>query len=232
MIVIKTSYEGELDMIKTVIFDMDGLMFDTERLGDVCWHKAAEKMGVTMPKELLEEMRGMNREACNQVLINHFGESFPVDDLRKRKMDYTEKMLEEEGVPVKKGLCELLSFLKTHGYRTVLATSTSSSSALKLLKMADVEKYFDRMIFGNMVEHSKPDPEIFRLAVQKAYTKPEECLVLEDSPKGVEAAYRAGCRVFMIPDCVEPDEKTAGMAEKVLPSLEDVLANLKQKAAV
>ena len=214
-------------MIKTVIFDMDGLMFDTERLGNEAWRFAGEKMGVSIQQEMLDSMKGVNPADCNTIIHSYLGENFDAWYLRKVKEDYMDRYLEEKGVPVKKGLHELLSYLKTHGYRTVLATGTLEDRALRLLKGADVEKYFDHLVFGNMVEKSKPEPDIFLLAAEKAYTDPENCLVLEDSPNGVRAAHAAGCHVIMVPDEIGPTQELKGMVDDVADSLESVLEMMK-----
>lgn len=214
-------------MIKTVIFDMDGLMFDTERLSDEGWYFAADKMNVTIQQEMLDSMKGVNRLGCDRILHSHLGETFDVEYLRKKKNDYIEGYLKEHGVPEKKGLHELLSYLKTHGYLTVLATGTGEEQALKMLKQADVEKYFDHLVFGNMVERCKPEPDIFLLAAEKAYTAPENCLVLEDSPNGIKSAHGAGCHAIMVPDRIAPDEELKAMADDVAESLEDVLEMMK-----
>ncbi|MCI7099120.1 MAG: HAD family phosphatase [Lachnospiraceae bacterium] len=209
-------------MIKTVIFDMDGLMFDTERLNNEAWIAAAQKMGKTIQKEMLDSMKGVNRVECDKIMRSWLGEDLNLDYMRTLKQKYTEQYLKDNGVPVKKGLRELLSYLKTHRYTVVLSTSTSENEALRLLKMADVEKYFDHLVFGNMVEKSKPEPDIFLEAVRRAYTKPENCLVLEDSPNGVRAAHAAGCHVVMVPDMVPATEELRTMTDDVVESLEDV----------
>lgn len=209
-------------MIKTVIFDMDGLMFDTERLNNEAWIAAAQKMGKTIQKEMLDSMKGVNRVECDKIMRSWLGEDLNLDYMRTLKQKYTEQYLKDNGVPVKKGLRELLSYLKTHRYTVVLSTSTSENEALRLLKMADVEKYFDHLVFGNMVEKSKPEPDIFLEAVRRAYTKPENCLVLEDSPNGVRAAHAAGCHVVMVPDMVPATEELRAMTDDVVESLEDV----------
>lgn len=209
-------------MIKTVIFDMDGLMFDTERLNNEAWTAAAQKMGKTVQKEMLDSMKGVNRVGCDKIMRSWLGEDLNLDYMRTLKQAYTEQYLKDNGVPVKKGLRELLSYLKTHRYTVVLSTSTSENEALRLLKMADVEKYFDHLVFGNMVEKSKPEPDIFLEAVRRAYTEPENCLVLENSANGVRAAHAAGCHVIMVPDTVPATEELRAMADDVAESLEDV----------
>ena len=201
---------------------MDGLMFDTERLNNEAWIAAAQKMGKTIQKEMLDSMKGVNRVECDKIMRSWLGEDLNLDYMRTLKQKYTEQYLKDNGVPVKKGLRELLSYLKTHRYTVVLSTSTSENEALRLLKMADVEKYFDHLVFGNMVEKSKPEPDIFLEAVRRAYTKPENCLVLEDSPNGVRAAHAAGCHVVMVPDMVPATEELRAMTDDVVESLEDV----------
>lgn len=206
---------------------MDGLMFDTERLSDEAWRFAADKMGVTIQQKMLDSIKGTNHAGSNKIICSYLGESFDVEYLRKVKETHMNECLEKYGVPVKKGLHELLSYLKTHGYLTVLATGTSEDRALSLLKMADVEKYFDHLVFGNMVEKCKPEPDIFLAAVNKVYASPENCLVLEDSPNGVKAAHAAGCHVIMVPDRIAPTEELRAMADDVAESLEDVLEMMK-----
>lgn len=201
---------------------MDGLMFDTERLNNEAWTAAAQKMGKTVQKEMLDSMKGVNRVGCDKIMRSWLGEDLNLDYMRTLKQAYTEQYLKDNGVPVKKGLRELLSYLKTHRYTVVLSTSTSENEALRLLKMADVEKYFDHLVFGNMVEKSKPEPDIFLEAVRRAYTEPENCLVLEDSANGVRAAHAAGCHVIMVPDTVPATEELRAMADDVAESLEDV----------
>ncbi|MDO5410325.1 MAG: HAD family phosphatase [Lachnospiraceae bacterium] len=210
-------------MIKTVIFDMDGLMFDTEHLSNEAWCEAGKKLDITIDPEMLNSMKGTNRVESEKIIRSYLGENIHLEYLRTLKQEYVDQYLKENGVPVKKGLTELLSYLKTHGYNTVVATSTSEEKAEKLLKMADVEKYFDHLIFGNMVERGKPEPDIFLEAAHRAYTAPEKCLVLEDSLKGVEAAYVAGCQVIMIPDCIPANERTREIADDIVESLYDVL---------
>lgn len=214
-------------MIKTVIFDMDGLMFDTERLSNEAWRFAADKMGITIKQEMLDSMKGVSRAGCDKIILSYLGEDFDLPYFRKVKAEYVERYLKEQGVPMKKGLHELLSYLKTHGYGAVLATGTLEEDAIKLLKMADVEKYFDHLVFGSMTMKSKPAPDIFLTAVDKAYTSPEKCLVLEDSPNGVKAARAAGCHVIMVPDGIAPTEELRELADDVVDSLEDVLEMMK-----
>ena len=206
---------------------MDGLMFDTERLSNQAWRLAGEKMGITIQQEMLDSMKGVNRVECDKILRFWLGENTDLKYLRSLKDGYMEQDLKDHGVPVKRGLRELLSYLKTHGYKTVLATSASEDRAQGTLKMADVEKYFDHLIFGNMIEKSKPEPDIFLEAARKAYTKPEDCLVLEDSPNGITAAHAAGCHTIMVPDMTPASEEQKELADDVVDSLEDVLEMLK-----
>lgn len=214
-------------MIKTVIFDMDGLMFDTEHLSNEAWRYAADKMGITIRQEMLDSMKGVSRNGCDKIILSYLGENFDLAYFRKVKGEYVDQYLKEHGVPVKKGLRQLLSYLKTHGYCAVLATGTFEKDALRLLKLADVEKYFDHLVFGSVTMKSKPEPDIFLAAVEKAYTVPEKCLVLEDSPNGVKAAKAAGCHVIMVPDAIAPTEELKEMADDVVDSLEDVLEMMK-----
>lgn len=213
-------------MIKTVIFDMDGLMFDTERLSNEAFYATADQLGVTIHQEMLDAMKGANRETCNRLQREYFGEDADLEYMRAFRKKYTDKYMEEHGVPEKKGLHGLLRYLKTHGYKVVLATSTPEEIAVKLLKQADVYKYFDHMVFGGSVAKSKPAPDIFLKAAAKAYTEPEKCLVLEDSINGVEAGHAAGCQVIMVPDTIPANDRMREIANDIVESLEDVLEML------
>ncbi len=141
--------------------------------------------------------------------------------------EHVEHYKEQSGIPVKEGVSTLLSYLKTHDYRTVLAANQTESYAKEILKAADIEKYFDHLIFANMIEKAKPDPEIFVLASKKSYTPAEECLVLEDSADGVFAAHAAGCHVILITEGETVDAKVEAMADAVEDSLKEVLEIVK-----
>jgi len=210
-------------MIEAVLFDMDGLMFDTERMYQKAWLQAGRQMGVPMEPEIVDRLRGRNREGCARVCREAFGEDFDFDAMRTACRALMARWIEEDGLPVKPGLYELLAELERRGIPAVLATSTTRDSAWGHLQRAKVDRYFLGAVCGDEVSHSKPDPEVFLKAAALAGRDPARCMVLEDSPAGVRAGAAAGCFTVMVPDLTAPDEELRKLADEILPGLRDVI---------
>lgn len=210
-------------MIEAVLFDMDGLMFDTERMYQKAWLQAGRQMGVPMEPEIVDRLRGRNREGCARVCREVFGEEFDFDAMRTACRALMARWIEEDGLPVKPGLYELLAELERRGIPAVLATSTTRDSAWGHLQRAKVNRYFLGAVCGDEVSHSKPDPEVFLKAAALAGKDPARCMVLEDSPAGVRAGAAAGCFTVMVPDLTAPDEELRKLADEILPGLRDVI---------
>lgn len=210
-------------MIEAVLFDMDGLMFDTERMYQKAWLQAGRQMGVPMEPEIVDRLRGRNREGCARVCREVFGEDFDFDAMRTACRALMARWIEENGLPVKPGLYELLAELERRGIPAVLATSTTRDSAWGHLQRAKVDRYFLGAVCGDEVSHSKPHPEVFLKAAALAGKDPARCLVLEDSPAGVRAGAAAGCFTVMVPDLTAPDEELKKLADEILPGLKDVI---------
>lgn len=216
-------------MIKAVIFDMDGLMFDTESLYDIAWEYTGKQFGYAIRREDLNPMRGVNQALVQDLFFKKFGPEFDFKRIRKSRIEYMEQYIGIHGLPHKQGLEELLRYLKDRRYQIGLATSTSEDTARRYLSMEGVADYFDVCIYGNMAEKSKPDPEIYIKAVEQLGRLPEECLVLEDSPNGVLAGFQAGCPVVMIPDIIQPDHTETQRTVKILPTLKEVICYLESQ---
>ena len=210
-------------MIEAVLFDMDGLMFDTERMYQKAWLQAGRQMGVPMEPEIVDRLRGRNREGCARVCREAFGEDFDFDAMRTACRALMARWIEEDGLPVKPGLYELLAELERRGIPAVLATSTTRDSAWGHLQRAKVDRYFLGAVCGDEVSHSKPDPEVFLKAAALAGKDPARCMVLEDSPAGVRAGAAAGYFTVMVPDLTAPDEELKKLADEILPGLRDVI---------
>ena len=210
-------------MIEAVLFDMDGLMFDTERMYQKAWLQAGRQMGAPMEPEIVDRLRGRNREGCARVCREVFGEEFDFDAMRTACRALMARWIEEDGLPVKPGLYELLAELERRGIPAVLATSTTRDSAWGHLQRAKVDRYFLGAVCGDEVSHSKPDPEVFLKAAALAGKDPARCMVLEDSPAGVRAGAAAGCFTVMVPDLTTPDEELKKLADEILPGLRDVI---------
>jgi len=186
--------------VSFVIFDMDGLMFDTERLAMDAWGKACREAGLFVRQQDLNMMKGLSLDSSEKVMKKIIGKDFPFKEMHRQKEHYMLKHIGENGVPVKDGLYELLDFLEQKNILKAVATSTLRKKAEKLLEMAGISARFDFIICGDEVKKGKPDPEIFITAVKKAGCPARECLVLEDSENGVIAAIKANTRVIFIKD--------------------------------
>lgn len=208
--------------IELVIFDMDGLMLDTEKLSYDSWKKAASNYGYLLTKEIFLKLLGTNALKIKQTLIETFGKDFPFDNVYEERMKIGNEHTDKYGVQTKEGLLELLTFLTDSGIKKAVATSTNRDRATMLMSRVGIFNFFDNAIYGDEVKRSKPDPEIFLKAAEKFSLKSEACVVLEDSPAGIKAAYSAGMMPIMIPDMVSPDEETRNMAFKVLKNLHEV----------
>ena len=210
-------------MVKGVLFDMDGLMFDTERLGQAGWQQAGKELGFPITEAFVSRIRGRNETDGKAVAAEIFGPSFDFPKARAIRFAYVDRVVRTEGMPLKPGLLRLLDTLKQRGIPTALATSTRRSTAFDYLKIAGVEDFFSAAVCGDVVVHSKPEPEIFLKAAEKLGAEPSACIVLEDSPSGVEAGFRAGCMTVMVPDLTPPDDRLRTMYRACVKTLEEVI---------
>ncbi|MGN1165249.1 MAG: HAD family hydrolase [Lachnospiraceae bacterium] len=189
-----------------VIFDMDGLMFDTERVFISAWDYAGEKIGIGKAGYMVYKTLGMNIVASYNVWKEEFGDCYNQDELRKYTKEFLQKYYAENKVPVKKGLYHLLDYLKQNNCKMAVASSSPRWEVEKHLKDADIYDYFVGIVCGDMIQKSKPDPEIYLKACELLEANPTDCYALEDSKNGLLSAYRAGCKPIMVPDLWQPDE--------------------------
>ena len=207
--------------IQAVIFDMDGVIFDTERLALKVWMRTAEELGIPDIELLYPSCIGTNYARTQEILYDRYGSSFPQKEFTDRVRKYF-KEATYGGLPVKPGAEELLSQLKVQHTPTALASSTASEIVRQELEDADLIGYFDALICGDMVRHSKPDPEIFLKAGEAVNAEPSGCLVIEDSFNGVRACKASGLYTVMVPDIIRPDDEMRELADVILPSLKEV----------
>lgn len=205
-----------------VIFDMDGLMFDTERVFIEAWDYAGEKIGIGKAGYMVLKTLGMNITASYHVWNEEFGDRYNQEELRKYTKEFLQKYYSENKVPVKKGLYVLLDYLRQVNCKMAVATSSPRWEVEKHLKDAEIYDYFVGIVCGDMIQNSKPDPEIYFKASKLLGVKPEECFALEDSKNGLLSAYRAGCKPIMVPDLWQPDEETLSLVVGKYDDLEEV----------
>lgn len=209
--------------VQLVIFDMDGLIFDTERLSYASWKEAAKKFNINFELNLLYKLLGTNHENVRNALFREFGDKINVDDYMAEKRRIFFKKIENGEVVKKPGLDELLEYLQDKNIKKAVATSSNREVAYNLLKDANIFHYFDYILCGDEVKKSKPDPEVFLTVAKKLDVKPSECIVLEDSEAGTIAASRGRMMPIVIPDLKEPDKEIEELAYKKLNNLKEVI---------
>lgn len=194
-------------MIQGVIFDMDGLMFDTESAMLRGWIKAGEAFHYDIREELVLSVMGLVEENIRECFCERLGADFPYEQARDFQLRCVEEEMDTQGVPVKKGLFDLLEYLKNSGIKTAVATSTARERAEKLLTLSGAMPYFHSVICGDMVTRGKPAPDIYLMSAKALGLSPQECIGLEDSRNGIFSVYNAGMKAVMIPDLIQPDQE-------------------------
>ena len=207
--------------MRAVIFDMDGLMFDTERVFFGAWDYAGEKMGLGKAGYMLMRTLGMNTADGNQQWRNEFGDDVDIDALWAYTKEYMDNYYSRYAVTVKPGLYDLLTYLERRQYKLAVASSTRLEKVERHLRNANVRQYFSAVITGDMVEHSKPEPDIYLKAAAALGEAPEDCYALEDSRNGLIAAHKAGCKAIHVPDLWQPDDE---VKQFILGPFDDLLA--------
>ena len=205
----------------TVIFDMDGVIFDTESIYAKGWKEAAKEYGYDDIEEAVLGAIGRNAADTRALFARLKGADFPYDDVWNRAVLLTRERIKKDGLPMMKGVRELLDYLQKNNYRIGLASSTRKARVVEQIGDAGLLEYFQAILGGDMVEHSKPNPEIYLLACEEMGVKPEEAYAIEDSPNGIRAAHGAGMKALMVPDMIAPTEEIRSLCTGVF---EDLLA--------
>lgn len=200
---------------KGAIFDMDGVLFDTERLYQETWKEIAEECSVRLGDDFLMAISGTNGTHMKKVIEKYYQVS-DGSDIMEECMERMKRKLEIH-VPVKKGVSEILEYFHSFGIRLAVASSSSAEQIEANLSKSGIRDYFSEIVSGAEVTYGKPAPDIFLLAAKKIGCRPEECMVFEDSENGVKAGHRAGCFTVMIPDLIEPDAGIKALCSKVYP---------------
>lgn len=211
-------------MIKGVIFDMDGVMIDTERQSTLGWLHAFEAHGSEIPMWLINKFKGAPAHLSAEYFDEYFNGKFDYWQMRQERSDYVYELRKTEGVPVKYGLYTLLEAIRTRGLKCAVATSTQKQSAINSLTEIGAMSYLDAVVYGDEVEHGKPEPDIFLRAAEQIGVAPSECIVIEDSINGIKAGYAAGMRVVHVPDTMEITEDIARLTSVICHNLSQVVS--------
>ena len=216
--------------IKAVLFDMDGLMVDTESLATEAFIHSAKKQGYDMTKEETLLVLGFTTKSIYEFWENYFKNS---DVSGKQLVDdhykYIENILFTTGPRKMPYIEELLKYLKESNYKVAVASSSNMDHIINNMEKTGLKKYIDEFASGAEVENGKPAPDIFLLAAERLGVKPENCLVLEDSKAGVIAGSSAGAKVIMVPDMFKPDEECKERTYKIVGNLGEVISVLEEK---
>ena len=208
---------------QAAIFDMDGLLLDTERVCQEGFRVACDFLSLPFFEEVYLSIIGCNAVGIEKILTAGYGHLISYETLRKEWMSRYNPIVNTQPIPVKKGVLELLTWLKENKIPMAVATSTHHELATTKLKFAGLYDYFEHLSTGCEVEQGKPHPEIFLLAAQRLNIKPESCLAFEDSNNGVRSAVAAKMQVFQIPDLVSPCAQVLALKHIVKGSLSEAL---------
>lgn len=206
-----------------IIFDMDGLMFDTEKLAFDAWKQAVKHFSCELDEGTFYSLVGKAIPVIESSLAEALGASFDLKTARKLKQKYFEENILNMGIPLKPGLLELLDYLEQKDISKAVASSTDKNSVIQRLSIAEVLERFDTIVGGDEIQNGKPSPDIFLETANLLGVPPEKCIVLEDSDVGIKAAVAAGMYAIMIPDKKEPDFEAGKIANKIFSSLHDVI---------
>jgi len=214
---------------QAAVFDMDGLLLDTERVCMQAFEKACQELSLTFVKSAYLKIIGRNAKGIEEAIMSHYAPYTEYAPLRKAWMDGYWPIVENEAIAVKRGVIDLLEWLKSESIPIAVATSTHQKLAATKLRLAGIDHYFKHISSGCEVKQGKPHPEIFLLAAQRLNIAPEKCLAFEDSSNGVISALAAKMQVYQIPDLVIPDNDIIALGHTIKPSMVEVLADLKSK---
>ncbi|MBO7374426.1 MAG: HAD family phosphatase [Lachnospiraceae bacterium] len=213
--------------VKAVIFDMDGVIFDSERIIIELWEDFGEKNNMPHMHDVTIRCVGLNDKATEEVFKEVYGDDYDYRRFQKIISKQYHEMADGGKLPMMIGVREILDYLKDNGYKIALASSTRTEVVTNQLKAANIYEYFDKVVCGDTVTHSKPHPEIFLKAADQLGVDITKVYIIEDSFNGIRAAYAAKAMPIMVPDMIEPDDEMREKAFKILNSLLEVIEFLK-----
>lgn len=205
---------------RAVVFDMDGLIFDSERLVLTCWEKLAGKYHLEGMHEVMLRCIGTTKVKTKEIVLDRYGQDFPYDEYCVEASAMFHEISGRDGLPVKRGVCELLNYLREQDIPTALASSTRLAVVTQELQQAGLYQYFREIVGGDQLKRSKPEPDIYLMACERLGVPPESAYAIEDSYNGIRSAYSAGMKPIMVPDLLPPTEE---MRKKSVIVAEDLL---------
>ena len=215
-----------MEKYKAVLFDMDGVIIDTEKHLVKYWCEAANEMGYPMKREHALHIRSLSGNLAAEYLKKEVDSGFDYERVRERRKELMSAELKRVDIEMKRGIKELLSELKKRGIRRAVCTATDYPRTKGYLTEIGLFDSFDKIICASMVKHGKPAPDIYLYACGELSLDPAECLAAEDSPNGILSAYSAGCSVVMIPDLTPPTEEDRSRIIGAAETLIDVVKYL------
>ncbi|NOX97126.1 MAG: HAD family phosphatase [Nitrospirae bacterium] len=221
-----------LNDFRAVIFDMDGLLLDTEKIAMSAFLESCKVYGYDPEIAIYLKCIGTNAPRTREILLEGYGEKFPFEEISKIWSQKYKKALFEDTIPLKPGVREILRTVKKSGLKMAVATSTKYSTAMEKLKKTELHSFFSVVVGGDQVKKSKPDPEIY-LKVANLISEPaKHCLVFEDSDNGVLSAHRAGMQVIQIPDLKAPSSEISKLGHLTVSSFHAVQALIENKESL
>ncbi len=208
-----------------VIFDMDGVIFDSEQAYIDIYRDLLTRDGITFIEQACIDAIGANWLRTREIWHEYYGDAFDFEPYHTEARE----ILKNKSFPLKPYVHEIFNYLRERKIPTALASSTREESVMRMLEEAKLTGCFDVIVCGDMVSHSKPHPEIFLTAAGRLGAAPGDCYVIEDSYNGIRCAHNAGMHPIMVPDVLQPDEEIRGLAEVVLPSLNEVTGYLEKQ---
>ena len=221
-----------MNNIKAVIFDMDGVLFDTERVYLESWIKVFKEYGYTMTKEMYIPLMGTGRKNVKEVFKKTFGDNIPIEEMYVKKDELLFKAIDNNEVPLKLGAIDILCYLKEEGYKIALATSAKRDRVTKQIQANNMNNMFNAIVCGDDVVNSKPDPEIFLKAAKKLDVNPENCVVIEDSLAGIKGANKGGMKGSHVEDLKKADDEIKTLSTKTFKNLVEIKEYLRDNNCI
>ena len=217
-----------MQKVQGVLFDMDGVILDTEKLYTRFWLEGAHALGYPLTREHAMWLRGRNRKEAAQMITRFFGPQASYEAIKGKRIELMDAYIEENGVEPKGGIREILEFLKQEHIPCAITTASPIERVQKYLVPLGLYDYFQNVVTAYDVPNGKPEPDIYLYGAKVLGLPPETCIAIEDSAAGIQSAYRAGCMATLVPDQDLPDEETLKRITAKADSLVDVIEVIRE----